>query len=64
MRSLHDGDFVCDGPPSDHRNKLTPWSRALLEKLIVTQIVKKFPVFYGTRRFITVFTRAHHWFLS
>jgi hypothetical protein len=30
-----------------------------LEKLRVTQVVKKFPTFYGTRRFITVFTRAH-----
>jgi hypothetical protein len=24
------------------------------------QLVKKFPKFYGTRRFITAFTRAHH----
>jgi len=36
------------------------WTRVLLEKLIVTQLVKKF-VFYATRRFIIVFTRAHHW---
>jgi len=33
----------------------------LLEKLTSTQLVKKFPAFYGTRRFITVFTRARHW---
>jgi hypothetical protein len=32
----------------------------LLEKLIVIQIVKKFYEFYGTRRFIAVFTTAHH----
>ena len=32
---------------------LTPWSRVLLEKLIGFQRVKKFPAFYGTRRFIT-----------
>jgi hypothetical protein len=31
---------------------------------IVTHIVKKFPAFYGIRRFITVFTRARHWSLS
>jgi hypothetical protein len=43
--------------------QLTPWNRVLLEKLIVTQLVKKFPAFYGTRRFITVFKRAHHWSL-
>jgi len=35
-----------------------------LEKLIVTQLIKKFVAFCGTRRFITVFTRAHHWSLS
>jgi len=36
--------------------KLTPWSRVLLEKLTVFELVKKFPAFYGTRRFITAFT--------
>jgi len=36
----------------------------VLEKLIVTQLVKRFPAFYGTRRFITVFARARHWPLS
>jgi hypothetical protein len=35
---------------------LTPWSRVLLEKLTGLQLVKKFPAFYGTRRFITAFT--------
>jgi len=34
----------------------TPWSRVLPEKLTVLQLVKKFPTFYGTRRFITTFT--------
>jgi hypothetical protein len=33
---------------------LIPWSRALFEKLIVAQLVKKSPAFYGTRRFITL----------
>jgi hypothetical protein len=32
------------------------WSRALFEKLIVTQLVKNF--LYGTQGFITVFIRA------
>jgi hypothetical protein len=31
-----------------------------LEELIVTQLVKKFPAFYGTQRFITVFTRPDY----
>jgi hypothetical protein len=34
-----------------------PWSR-VLEKLTVPQLVKKFPEFYGNRRFITAFTKA------
>ena len=39
---------------------LTPRSTALLEKLTVSQLVKKFPAFYGTRRFITTVTSARH----
>jgi len=44
---------------------LTPGSRSsvLPDKLIVTQLVKKF-VFYETLRFITMFTRDRHWSLS
>jgi len=30
----------------------------------ITQLVKKLPTLYTPRRFINVFTRAHHWFLS
>ena len=41
-------------------NILTPWNRVLLEKLAGSQAVKKLPAFYGTRRFITSFTSAHH----
>jgi hypothetical protein len=40
------------------------WSWALLEKLPIVQLLKNFPAFYGTRRFITVFTRALHRSLS
>jgi hypothetical protein len=40
------------------------WSRALLEKPPIVQLLKSFPAFYGTRKFITVFTRALHWSLS
>jgi len=39
---------------------LTPWSRVILEKLTGFQLLKKFPTFYGTWRFITAFTSAHH----
>jgi hypothetical protein len=40
------------------------WSWTLLEKLPILQQLKNFPAFYGTRRFITAFTRALHWSLS
>jgi len=40
--------------PSIHPS---PWGRVLLEKLTVTQLVKKL-VFYGTQRFMTEFIRA------
>jgi hypothetical protein len=43
---------------------LTSWRRVLLEKLTVTHLVKKYPAFYGTQKFITVFTRARHWLQS
>jgi hypothetical protein len=41
-----------------------PWRRVLLEELTVTQLVKKFPAFYVSRRSITIFTIARHWYLS
>jgi hypothetical protein len=40
------------------------WRWALLEEEPILQLLKNFPAFYGTRRFITVFTRVLHWFLS
>ena len=42
----------------------TPWSRIVLEKLTGFQLLKKFPAFYGTRRFITAFTSARQLSLS
>jgi len=47
------------GLPIISENCLRPWNRVLLGKLVTVQLVKKFPVVYGTRRFITVFTKAH-----
>ena len=37
---------------------LTPWSRIILEKQTCFLLVNIYPVFYGTRRFITTFTSA------
>ena len=43
---------------------LTPRSRVLLEKLTGSQLVKNFPAFYGSWKFITAFTSAHYPSLS
>ena len=51
-----------DGPGLTYL--LTPWCRVLLEKLTGLQLVKKFPAFYGTRRFITAFRIFRHPSLS
>lgn len=38
-----------------------PCSKIFLEKLLVAQLVKKFPASYGTSRFSNIFTTANHW---
>jgi hypothetical protein len=43
---------------------LTPRCRVLPEKLTGLQLVKEFPAFHGTRRFITELTRVRHLSLS
>ena len=43
---------------------LIPWCRVLLEKLTGLQLVKNFPAFHGTRRFITALTSVRHLSLS
>jgi hypothetical protein len=58
--------LICDIPIASCKNMigftylLSPLNRVLLEKLNGSQTVKKFPAFYGTRRFISTFTRARH----
>ena len=39
---------------------LTAWSRDIHEKQTGSQLVKKFPIFYRIRRFITASTSARH----
>jgi hypothetical protein len=53
--------FVCSKPRN--RKVTHSWSW-VLEKLPIVQLLKNFPTFDETRRFITVFTRALHWSLS
>ena len=43
---------------------LLHWGKSFLGKLTGSQLVKKFPAFYGTRKFITAFTCARHLSLS
>ena len=45
-------------------NQITPWSKNLSEKLTVSQLLKKFPVFYRTQRFIAYSQTARHLSLS
>jgi hypothetical protein len=43
---------------------LKTYSNILVEDLTGSQLVKKFPTFYGTRRFIAALTRVCHMSLS
>jgi hypothetical protein len=45
-------------------HSLTPCNRVLLEKLLAAQLLKNFPTCYGTRKLITIFSRARHLSLS
>jgi hypothetical protein len=44
-------------------NKLNSMGPIFLEKPLVARLLKKFPVFYGTPRFINVFTKTRQWSL-
>jgi hypothetical protein len=49
--------------PSYFQNELTPWSRALLEKLSVAQLLMNIPTFHGTWMYVSMFARVRHRFL-
>ena len=38
--------------------QITPINKIFLEKLIVAETVKKLPAFYGTLKFISIFTKG------
>jgi len=59
-----DGACNTDDEVSNFTYLLTLWGRVILGKLTGSQLVKKFPAFRGTRKFITVFTGARHLSLS
>jgi hypothetical protein len=68
--------ILCCAITRDHRNigdpctysskrlQLTPWSRVILDKPTVAQLLKNSPTIHGTQKFITVFARTFYWTLS
>jgi hypothetical protein len=44
--------------PTPHKPSTNSMEQSLPKKLTVPQLIKKFPAFHGTRRFITAFTTA------
>ena len=56
--------YYCHRVATQLTYLLTPWCRVLFEKLTGLQLVKKFPAFHGTRRFITALTSVRHLSLS
>jgi hypothetical protein len=51
------GDYVT-------RIRMASYNRVTVVTLVVSYLVKKFPVCYVTRMFITVFRRERHWMVS
>ena len=62
--TVHFHGTDCRGQVWWRTGLLTPWCRILLEKLTGLQLVKKFPAFHGTRRFITTLISVRHLSLS
>jgi hypothetical protein len=61
-RYVHKAHFTIQTgvTPTEPKLWLTPGNKALSEKVTGPQLAKKFPAFYGTRKFITAFTCAQH----
>ena len=58
-REIQNGGFLC--PLLTY---LLHGAESFLRSYLILQLIKKFPAFYGTRRFITVLTSARHPSLS
>ena len=52
--------FINSSTTTTTTTTTTPCCRVLLQKLTGLQLVKKFPAFHGTRRFITALTSVRH----
>jgi len=60
LKMVHGPLFFLAPNSTTHTYLLTLWYRVLLEQLTGLQLVKKFPAFHGTRRFITALTSVRH----
>jgi len=56
--------YACALKFGTYESQLSPQSRTLLLKLLVSQLVKKFPPCYGARGVVTIFRSARHLSLS
>jgi hypothetical protein len=65
VEGLYHGNIFAESFPI-HMSYLLTYLRSwgLLKKPPIVHLLKNFPAFYRTQRFITVFTRAFHWSLS
>ena len=62
LNILYVSSYVISFILHRRRNSLTQWNRALLQKLIDPQLVKKFTKLYKSQRFITL-TIPWQWFM-
>jgi len=53
-------EHCCDGKRRTEQRKGLCRNVDVPTKLTGSQLVKKFPAFYGTLKFITPYTSAHH----
>jgi hypothetical protein len=60
----HHPHALVSGSVNYIANVSTAQTRSRMQTLIVAHIVKTFPDFRGTRRFVTLFTKVQHWTLS
>jgi hypothetical protein len=63
LESVADGNYKNEEGNTITVKERTPRCRVFLEKLVVSQLVQKFPDFYGSRKFTAEFTRTSHWML-
>jgi hypothetical protein len=52
------------GPGSKTSESHMDYFRHMWQNLVSRKLFKNFPIFYGARRLITVFTRSLQWYLS